>query len=197
MGELSEEQRKAVSTIEQRSRLLSETVNDLLSLAKGRAELSTLKRETVDLNAIVKDCIDLMEPQIEKKCMNVEMGLLDRAALVSGSREAFLSITTNLLSNAVKYSPPGRDIAVRITEEDGELVLEVKDTGIGIAADELERIFDEFYRAKNAKGTSVVGTGLGLSIVKSKVEQHGGTIEVTSDMGRGTTFKVRLRRMTE
>ena len=98
----------------------------------------------------------------------------------------------NLVSNAVKYTPEGGQVTVRAWTEEDQIRLEVSDTGIGIPAEALPRIFTEFYRAKNARAMEVEGTGLGLVIAKDVVEQHGGEITVRSEVGQGSTFRVSL-----
>jgi signal transduction histidine kinase len=96
----------------------------------------------------------------------------------------------NLISNAIKYTPAGGTVRVSLSQEQEEEVITVADSGIGIAADEVEHVFDEFYRGKNARESGKEGTGLGLSIVKAIVASHQGRINVTSEPGRGTTFRV-------
>jgi signal transduction histidine kinase len=98
----------------------------------------------------------------------------------------------NLVSNAIKYTPSGGTVTVKAWCEDDEIELEVSDTGIGIPEEALPRIFAEFYRARNAKDMEVDGTGLGLVIAKDVVEQHGGSISVRSQVGEGSTFRIRL-----
>jgi signal transduction histidine kinase len=98
----------------------------------------------------------------------------------------------NLVSNAVKYTPTGGSVMVRAWSEDDQIKAEVSDTGIGIPQEALSRIFEEFYRAKNAKAMEMEGTGLGLAIAKDVVEQHGGQISVESVVGEGSTFYVTL-----
>jgi signal transduction histidine kinase len=197
LGELTEDQREAISRIERRAALLSETVGDLLSLAKGRAEFFTLKLSRINLNNILKESADFYELQLKEKNINLVLQLLDQGAFVYGNRESFLSIVTNLLSNAIKYSPQGGHVVLRLHEKDARIILEVKDTGMGIPKDEIGKIFDEFYRTKRAKSISQSGTGLGLAIVKSKVEQHGGSIEVESEEEVGTTFRLSFLRASK
>src|SRR5262249_39316412 len=95
--------------------------------------------------------------------------------------------------NAIKYTPAGGSVDVALTEQGGELQCSVRDTGIGIAAEEIPLLFSKFFRGRDAQRLGV-GTGLGLSIAKGLVEQHGGTIEITSQKGRGTTVVIRLPR---
>jgi len=96
------------------------------------------------------------------------------------------------VSNAVRYTPRGGSVAVRLQRTDSALRLEVEDTGIGIPKDDLPRIFEEFFRSANARSHTSDGTGLGLSIVKAVAEQHGGSVSVESEQGKGTRFTVDL-----
>jgi signal transduction histidine kinase len=113
--------------------------------------------------------------------------------VVHGRRQGLQSIIANLLSNAIKYTPTGGkiEVSVQLTEE--HLLLEVRDTGIGIPREEQDKLFGEFFRAGNALRLGESGTGLGLAIVKSTVEQHGGRIEVQSAEGQGSSFRVYLQ----
>ncbi|MFO7782386.1 MAG: ATP-binding protein, partial [Spirochaetia bacterium] len=99
---------------------------------------------------------------------------------------------TNLVDNAVKYSPKGADVGIEITRSEGELLIAVADTGPGIPRRDLPRIFERFYRVDQARSRALGGTGLGLSIVKHIAQAHGGSVEVESELGRGSRFTIRL-----
>jgi len=109
-----------------------------------------------------------------------------------GFEDGLERVFMNLVSNAIKYTPAGGSVTVRAWGEDNQIKVEVSDTGIGIPEEALPRIFDEFYRAKNAKAVEMEGTGLGLTIAKDVVDQHGGQISVESVLGEGSTFCVTL-----
>jgi two-component system phosphate regulon sensor histidine kinase PhoR len=111
-----------------------------------------------------------------------------------GDAEGLLRLLSNLLDNAVKYNRAGGTVRVRATAVEGEAVIEVADTGIGIAAAHRDRIFERFYRVDKGRAREEGGTGLGLAIVKHVAQAHGGRVEVESELGRGTTFRVRLPR---
>ena len=115
-----------------------------------------------------------------------------RPAYISGDPNALAELIGNLLSNAIQYTPTGGSVRVRVTLADNHVLLAVSDTGIGIAASALPRIFEGFYRAENAKQVFHSGTGMGLPIVKRLVETHGGALSVNSTPGQGTTFTVTL-----
>jgi signal transduction histidine kinase len=111
---------------------------------------------------------------------------------VAGSSEELSRVVTNLVGNAVKFSRRGGQVTVRVDRKDQQVVLDVTDQGLGISAEDQAQLFTEFFRSTNPDALAVPGTGLGLSIVKHILVRHGGTIDVTSSPGEGTTFTVRL-----
>ena len=192
LGELNEKQRDMISRIDIRAQMLSEIVNDLLILATGRAELSTLKPERLDLVRLIEESAGFYETRAKEKKIDLVINSVVEEATVIGNKEGLRSIATNLISNALKYTPEGGRITLKLFKKNDNIVFEIEDTGIGIPKDEKERLFGEFFRASNAKTLSESGTGLGLAIVKARVEQHGGSIEVESEEGKGTTFRIFL-----
>jgi signal transduction histidine kinase len=111
---------------------------------------------------------------------------------VLADRRSMEEVFINLVSNAINYSPDGGEVTVSGVSHGDYLELRVRDTGIGIDPEELPKIFDKFYRVKHPSTRQVIGTGLGLSLVKGQVEAHRGTVEVDSEVGRGTVFRVLL-----
>jgi signal transduction histidine kinase len=111
---------------------------------------------------------------------------------VRGDRARLAQLTANLLSNAIKFTPDGGHVEVRGHEDQSNAVIEIRDTGIGIPADEIPRLFTRFYRATSATEHAISGTGLGLAIVKTITDAHQGAIEVDSTPGAGTTMRVLL-----
>jgi signal transduction histidine kinase len=105
-------------------------------------------------------------------------------------RSAMEQVFTNLISNAVKYSPNAPDIHVRARADEKTVEIAISDSGIGMDAEDLPKLFQPYYRARSATG--IAGTGIGLNVVKQVVELHGGTVEVTSELGKGTTFTILL-----
>jgi signal transduction histidine kinase len=192
LGELAERQKEMIGRIALRAQTLSEIVGDLLVLARGRARLATLKPVRVNLRKLLEEDVRLFEAKVQEKGIGLQVH--DRAgeAGVKGNAEGLHSVVTNLLANAIKYTPEGGRIDLRLFESKEQLVLEVSDSGIGIPKGEQDRLFSEFFRASNACSISRVGTGLGLVIVKSIVTQHGGSIDVESEEGKGTTFRIFL-----
>jgi signal transduction histidine kinase len=197
VGELEAPQREMLERIEVRAQALSNSVGDLLVLAKGRAELSTSELEKINFCTLLGENVQFFQSLAEEKEITLEVQCPSNlnTAIVYGRREGLETIVTNLLSNAVKYTPKGGKVCMKMSPEEDKVIFEVSDTGIGIPENEQAKLFSEFFRAANAKKLAEIGTGLGLSIVKSTVEQHGGTIEVQSREGEGSTFRVALNRV--
>ncbi|UCF96965.1 MAG: GAF domain-containing sensor histidine kinase [Spirochaetaceae bacterium] len=197
LGKLSTKQIDMLSRIDRRSQMLSEIVGDLLILAVGRAELSTLKPETVDLKGLLLDNVRFFETRAREKRIELQLHNRVEDGVVLGNREGLASVITNLLSNAIKYTPEEGRVTVSLFESKEQVVVEISDTGIGIPKEEQSELFSEFFRASNAKEMARIGTGLGLAIVKAMVEQHGGSIDFESERGKGTTFRILLNRVQQ
>ena len=117
--------------------------------------------------------------------------------MIHADSRSMEEVLTNLLSNAINYSPDGGTVTVSAVSHGEYLEIRVSDTGIGIARDEIPKIFDKFYRVKHPETRKVIGTGLGLSLVKGIIEAHRGSVEVESEPGVGTTFRVLLPTISE
>ncbi len=195
IGKLNEKQKEMLLRIDHRARALAEIVNDLITLVKDRAEISFSEREKVNLHDIVADSVEFYHSRAEEKGIVMEVICPGKESVIYGRREGLESIITNLLSNAIKYTDRGGKITLRMIEEGDQVVIEVSDTGIGIPEKEQQKMFSEFFRASNAKQLTEAGTGLGLVIVKANVDRNGGKIEFTSKEGKGTTFRVTLKRI--
>ncbi len=143
------------------------------------------------LDAVVRDEAERFEDQAAEA--GVELGVESATVpRVRGSARDLALMVRNLVDNAIRYTRPGGRVDVRLAPEDGQVVLTVTDTGIGIPGRELSRVFERFYRVDRARSRETGGTGLGLSIVRHVAENHGGTVGVRSELGRGSTFEVRL-----
>jgi two-component system phosphate regulon sensor histidine kinase PhoR len=185
-------------TIEERSQYLDKIIaevdrltllsEDLLTLAA--AETKPAEQSEVDLAEIARYAVQQMEGHAVAKNLTLEIDApLTQPAL--GDRPQLIQVAVNLLQNAIRYTNIG-GAKVRVYEEGHEAVLEVSDTGIGIGREHLPRIFERFYRVDAARSRATGGTGLGLAIVRHITEGLGGRVEVESELGNGSTFKVRL-----
>lgn len=187
-GELSDEQRELAGGIEQRTRFLLSLVNDLLHLARVKAERFKKDKAKINLKEIVERVSGSIQTGLKAKRLNLQIDLPSSPVMFWGNDDEMELLFSNLMGNCVRYTPPGGNILVKMAKENLQIKTEVSDTGIGIATEDSSKIFDEFYRAKNAKKMVKSGTGLGLSIVKRIIETCGGRITVKSTPGCGTTF---------
>jgi two-component system phosphate regulon sensor histidine kinase PhoR len=172
---------------------LARLTDQLLALARQDAGIAPPGRESVDVGELVAAVVEDLRPLAEAKCLalrlEVEPG---RDGRVSGDPGQLRQTLVNLIDNAVKYTPEGGSVEVRVGTVPGGFRITVTDTGEGIAAEHLPRVFDRFYRVDKARSRELGGTGLGLAIVKGIVEGHGGRVELTSEVGRGTVCTVTL-----
>jgi two-component system phosphate regulon sensor histidine kinase PhoR len=144
---------------------------------------------------LVRDAIDEMRPAAERKRIDLRLESSGPEGLKAyGDRDRLKQVLINLIDNAIKYTETGGTVRCAAAEEGGKCWVSVSDTGVGIAAEHLPRIFERFYRVDRDRSRQVGGTGLGLAIVKHIVEAHGGSIAVTSTPGTGSTFTVWLRK---
>lgn len=173
---------------------MTKLVSDLLVVARSDNEALKLKRTKVDLAAAVDQTIRLMQPLAEKKRLTLQREGV-AALMAKVDEQKIKQLMLILVDNAVKYTPEGGSVTVRLTEPAaGKILFSVEDTGIGIAPEDQERIFDRFYRVDKARSREMGGNGLGLAIAREIVHLHDGAIKVTSRSGEGTTFTVTLKR---
>jgi signal transduction histidine kinase len=177
------------SQLEREAARLSRIVSDLLDLS--RLESGSELDETVALDAIVRDEGERFEEPAAEAGVGLTVEATD-VPRVRGSARDLALLVRNLVDNAIRYTGPGGHVHVALTIEDGSVVLAIADTGLGIPHRDLPRVFERFYRVDRARSRETGGTGLGLSIVKHVAENHGGRVDVTSELGRGTRFEVRL-----
>jgi signal transduction histidine kinase len=191
-GEISEKSRELVTRAEHRSRELTQLTQDLLALSRAREGALAVEIASVAFGELVADVAAGLQGLAEQSRITLEVEITPGLKPVAGDAAGLRQLVTNLVGNAVRYTPSGGRVHVRLQPADAGLRLVVEDTGIGIPADDLPRIFEEFFRSANARGHTSDGTGLGLSIVKAVAEMHGGKVAVESEPGRGTRFTVDL-----
>ncbi len=191
-GALSESQKDFVRDIHESGRHLLSLINGILDLSKIEAGRMTLNREEFSIPAMVRECVSVVRPLAIKKDLVIDAEL-DSAPVVAWADSGMLKqVLYNLLSNAVKFTPEGGSVRVRAWEDGRDLMIAVVDSGIGIAPQDQERIFTEFYQVDGSYARKYQGTGLGLALVKRFVEMHGGVIGVASEPGKGSTFTLRI-----
>ncbi len=186
-----EEQKEVLERAVQRTQELLDLIDDLLKLAAAKSEKGLEKREPVSIADILEKVYPLFRSEAEAKGLSFEVEIYQRP-VVQADPDHIAQVWSNLISNAVKYTLPGGRVRVVLEERDGWAIGTVEDTGIGIADQDIERIFEEFYRTPQAKKIAPRGTGLGLPLVKHIVESLGGSIKVESALGQGSRFSFRL-----
>jgi len=175
-----------------KSEKLRNLVQDLLSLTSIESGKITKEMEPVDIKPILLEICTLLENEAEKKKLNIIKQFPENIQKISGDMKALSFLFTNLISNAIKYNKESGTVEIIVNQTEKNLTIKVNDTGIGIAEQDLEHIFEEFYRSKNEMIQKISGTGLGLSIAKRIVELHNGEIKVSSRIGEGSMFEVTL-----
>jgi signal transduction histidine kinase len=186
-GEMTDQQAEIFGRVSRRLDFLESLVNDLLDLAAGKAA-DKEEATAVVLNSSVGRTVLLLQPRAEEKGVNLVHRACCEELVVRGTEEGLDRIFVNLVGNAIKYTPSGGNVTVALRRVKEDIEVQVIDNGIGIPEQALPHLFEEFYRAPNAKALNEVGTGLGLAIVKDLADQYGASIEVESTVGQGTTF---------
>ena len=181
--------RQTVEACQRAAQRMRKLIESLLALARFDAGQEVLNRQRFDLSGTIGECVEMLQPLADERGVKllIEAGPLE----ITGDAGRLAQVVTNLLTNAIQYNHPGGEARVKLESQNGLAVLTVADTGEGIAAENLPRVFDRFFRADESR-TGTGNAGLGLVISKAIVEAHGGTIEVASTQNAGTIFTVRL-----
>ena len=176
----------------------SERTGKLMSFVKALLEITRIKlskeMETgpFSLRKTAENAVNFVEARAKDKDMRLSYNIDPAVDVITGAQIYIEETIANLLANSVKYTPKGGRVDMKIKDKGDSVLIQISDTGIGISKDDIPRIFDEFYRAKNAKALERDGTGLGLSIAKEVIERHKGKIWVESEEGKGSTFNIVL-----
>ena len=188
---------RARTVIERQVNHLIRLVDDLLDVSRIARGKVALKKEVLEMAEVVAKGIEMMSPLLEQRGHTLTVDVPRRGLLVDGDPARLGQVVSNLLSNAAKYTSPAGRITVRAQHIDDNVVLSVRDTGMGIAPDVLPRVFDLFVQERQAIDRSLGGLGLGLTIVRNLIEGHGGSVSALSDgPGRGSEFVICLPRVT-
>jgi two-component system phosphate regulon sensor histidine kinase PhoR len=178
--------------IAEQAERLHQLILDMLSLARIESGQAALELSDVDVAEVASRSIAAHEALAAAKGVALVDETASSLATVRADDEGLREILDNLIDNAVKYTPPGGRVVVRARPIDRYVAVEVEDTGVGIPAEHLDRVFERFYRVDKARSRELGGTGLGLSIVKHLAQSMGGQVAVESEPGRGSVFSVRL-----
>jgi signal transduction histidine kinase/CheY-like chemotaxis protein len=188
---LSPRMREALQVVHRNSQHLSDMVDDVLDLARMEADRVVLHREQVDIGELVESAVEVVGPLLESKHLELRLALPERAPKVYCDRTRVQQVVLNLMSNAARFTDKG-EVTVAVTLADHHVRVSVKDTGRGIAPEDVERIFEPFCQGTHDLWRDTGGSGLGLTISKRFVELHGGRMWVESELGAGTVFTFEL-----
>jgi signal transduction histidine kinase len=189
-GALNGDQMSFATTIERNCRRLNRLIDDILFVSRVDAGRLSLERSWVDINEVAGASVIAALPRAAQGQVTLDLAVDEGLPELWSDPTRLTQMFDNLISNAVKFTPPNGTIWVRLGSTGDVVHVEVEDTGMGIPPEEIDRLFERFFRTSTVG--EVAGTGLGLSIVKSIVEVHDGTISVSSTEGVGTTFRVEL-----
>jgi signal transduction histidine kinase len=176
-------------TIRDNAERMQRIVDDLLDLSRIESGAWHPRVGRVDIGGVVREIFAAVQESAGRKGLQLVADVPPGAATVHADPTAFRQVVGNLVENAVRYTATG-SITVRSRLEAGGVWIDVRDTGVGIAAEHLPRIFERFYRVDAGRSRELGGTGLGLAIVRHLVDAHGGRVEAASAPGRGTTISV-------
>jgi two-component system NtrC family sensor kinase len=186
-GKLNETQQEFVEGIRQSVVRMTTLINNLLDLGKIEARVG-MEMKPCQLAAVINEVAKSLMEQARTKEIALQLDLPPKLPLVLGDQVRLDQVVSNLVSNAIKFTPEGGVVTVSTREEKDEVVVEVKDTGIGISLGDQVHLFEKFYRVSSEETREIEGTGLGLAIVKSIIEGHDGRVWVESEPGQGSTF---------
>lgn len=188
LGPVSPVQKERLEKINSHSNNLTHLINNLLDIARIESGRVQMEIKEVVIKDLLDSIIDTITPQIKEKNISLKINIKTDATKIKADQGQIERVFLNLLSNAVKFTPGKGTIVISAVDKNGSVEFSVEDTGIGIPKQDLEKVFEEFFRSDNALSQEIKGTGLGLSLVKKIIEAHNGRIWVESELGKGTKF---------
>lgn len=191
-GEVTEKQRELLSRGREKIQNLLDLINDLLDVAKIESGHGAQQQVPLRIDKVLKETVFFMKGRAESQNIELSLEVPPEVPLIQADPRSMEEVFQNLITNAINYSPDGGQVRISAVPHGNYLEILVSDTGVGIAAEEISRIFDKFYRVKHPRTRQVIGTGLGLAIVKGIIDSHRGSVEVESEPGVGTTFRILL-----
>ena len=193
-GEMNEKQTEYVGDISESGRHLLKLINDILDLSKIEAGRMELDPTDFDIATTINNTLSLVRERAQRRAITLRCAVDPGLAKVHADERKVRQVLLNLLSNALKFTPEGGAIDIRATAHDDRTEIAVTDTGVGIAPEDQEAVFEEFRQVGSA-AKRIEGTGLGLAISRKFIELHGGRIRVQSQVGSGSTFTFTLPRV--
>jgi two-component system phosphate regulon sensor histidine kinase PhoR len=170
-------------------------INDLLDLSRIESGKQPLKKEAVDMKRVFDDTVLLLQSKAQDKKITLENNIY-YPIIVEGDEKLLRQVALNLVDNGVKYTPEGGKVWIEAEQGLESVEFIISDNGLGIASEHLDRLFERFYRVDKGRARHMGGTGLGLAIVKHIIDKHKGTIAVESRVGKGTKFRITLKRFS-
>ena len=194
LGSLQDSQRMALESVHRQARRLAAIISDFLDVSRIESGRIEMKKEPVAVATVAERVIEDLRPQANERAIRLELAVdTDHGPVVAlGDEQRIAQVLTNLLGNSLKFTDKEGLVRVRLQRQGREILCQVIDTGCGIPADELPKVFDRFYQVEKVVIRKTGGTGLGLAIVKNIVEAHGGRIWIESEVGRGTQVSFTL-----
>ncbi|MGP1272673.1 MAG: sensor histidine kinase [Phycisphaerales bacterium] len=183
---------EALNVIASETQRLERIVSDLLNISELESGSRTTHRGDVRIEQMLEDTRRAFERAAEEKQITLSFEVAPQLPVLKGDRDHVAMLIQNLVSNAIKYTPEGGSVTVRAQTDQGQFLLDVVDTGIGIAPEEANLVFEKFYRAKDDRIAGIKGSGLGLAFAKEVARQHGGDLTIDTELNRGSTFTLRL-----
>lgn len=194
-GNVPEKQKEIIQKSKARLDGLLNLITDWLDIACLDSGKIVDNIKPLSVKKILTKIIEDLKPLTQEKNIFLELGSCSKNDVVQGDADTLEQVFSNLLTNAIQYNKPGGKVCVNIKENMNHIAVEVRDTGIGIAKEHLPFLFDQFFRVKRNGSQKIKGTGLGLSIAKKIVDAHGGSIQVSSELKKGSTFTVLLPKL--
>ena len=192
-----ETQSKFLNVIASEARRMAKLVTDLLTLSRNDSNRTVVKKEQFDLGELVKKCQDKLAIEIKKKNHEVKSFVTADVPPVYADKDDIERIVLNILTNSIKYTKENGEIKIYVGFVYNDAYIKIFDNGIGIPEEDLNRIFERFYRVDKARSREMGGTGLGLSIAKDLLDRNGGSIDIRSEVGKGTEVVIKIPTKTK
>ena len=192
LGPLNDKQKELIASAKEDCFRLTKLARELLQLSKLESGRTQLKNEELDIRALIESALRPLSVQFNEKDVRLRAEVASDLPRLIADEQQLVWVVNNLVTNALKYTQPGGSVTVRAREDEGNLLMEVEDTGVGIAPEHLVSIFDKFVQVKRFQDATPGSVGLGLAIAKEIVDMYGGKIWASSAVGKGSTFSVRL-----
>jgi two-component system phosphate regulon sensor histidine kinase PhoR len=185
-----EEQKEFCNIINSEVTRLARFVDDLLSISSMEMGSLNIEKQKVETARMFEEVAEKVEPLMQQKNITFAAELPEKMPDVRVDKDKFMAVLVNLLGNAAKYTPAGGSVTMRVKLDESLLQVAVEDTGVGIAAEEVPKVFEKFFRSSDPRVQNETGTGLGLSLATEVVRMHGGEITLESEINQGSTFTI-------